>query len=242
MSKYNRVGSNLAVAAVVAAGMLWSAAGAAETIAMIGTGNVGAALGQRFAEQGHTIAYGSRNPSSTEVQELVQATGNGAIAVTPAEAAARSDIIVLAVPTLASQDIVRGLGDLTGKIIVDPSNPRVMADDGFADYADYPIEESNAERIASLAPGAHVIKAFSTVGAETMDNPALANGPVTVPVVGNDRAAKERVVALARAIGLEAVDLGPLRHARVIEGLHYLRVNALGGRINFHFPRDTARD
>ena len=48
--------------------------------------------------------------------------------------------------------------------------------------------------------------------------------------------------ALAREIGLEAVDVGPLRHARIIEGLHYLRANALGGRINYHLPRDRARD
>jgi hypothetical protein len=211
----------------------------AETIAMIGTGNVGAALGRRFAERGHTVAYGSRNPAAADVRELVAATGNGAVAVTPAQAAARSDVVVLAVPWSAAEDVVRGLGDLTGKIVVDPTNPRVMASDGVADY---PRDGSNAERIAGLAPGADVVKAFSTLGAETMDDPAVADGPVTVPVVGDDRAAKERVAALAREIGLEAVDVGPLRHARIIEGLHYLRANAFGGRINFHFPRDPARD
>jgi predicted dinucleotide-binding enzyme len=114
-----------------------------------------------------------------------------------------------------------------------------MASDGFADY---PIEDSNAERIARLAPDAHVVKAFSTLGAETMLDPTLAGGPVTVPIVGDDRAAKERVAVLAREIGLEAVDVGPLRHARIVEGLHYLRANAYGGRINYHFPRDHARD
>jgi hypothetical protein len=114
-----------------------------------------------------------------------------------------------------------------------------MASDGFADY---PIDDSNAERIARLAPGAHVVKAFSTLGSETMLDPAVAGGPVTVPIVGDDRAAKERVAALAREIGLEAVDVGPLRHARIVEGLHYLRANAFGGRINFHLPRDHARD
>jgi predicted dinucleotide-binding enzyme len=87
-----------------------------------------------------------------------------------------------------------------------------------------------------------VVKAFSTLGAETMYDPSLAKSPVTIPVVGDDRAAKETVASLAREIGLEAVDVGPLRHARIIEGLHYLRANALGGRVNFHFPRDTARD
>lgn len=212
---------------------------AAETVAMIGTGNVGAALGRRFAENGHTIIYGSRNPSAADVRELVAATGNGAAAATQAEAAARAEIVVLAVPWTAAADIVRALPDLSGKVVVDPTNPRMTASDGFADY---PIDDSNAERIAELAPGAHVVKAFSTLGAETMFDPSLAGGPVTVPIVGDDRAAKERVAELARAIGLEAVDVGPLRHARIIEGLHYLRANAYGGRINYHLPRDPARD
>jgi len=213
---------------------------AAETVALIGTGNVGAALGRRFAEQGHTVVYGSRDPNAADVAALVRETGHGAVALPPAQAAARSRVVVLAVPWTAAQDVVRSLGDLTGKILVDPTNPRVMATDGFADYP--PLPDSNAERIARWAPGAQVVKAFSTLGAETMLDPRLAGGPVTIPVVGDDRAAKAVVVTLAREIGLEAVDVGPLRHARIIEGLHYLRANALGGRVNFHFPRDTARD
>ena len=228
----------LAAAAVAAAGVGPQSV-AAETVAMIGTGNVGAALGRRFAENGHKIVYGSRDPSAADVRELVAATGNGAVATTQAQAAAQGDIVILAVPWSAAEDVVRALPDLRGKIVVDPTNPRVMASDGFADY---PIDDSNAERIARLAPGAHVVKAFSTLGAETMLDPRLAGGPVTVPIVGDDRAAKERIAALTREIGLEAVDVGPLRHARIIEGLHYLRANAYGGRINYHLPRDPARD
>jgi NADPH-dependent F420 reductase len=231
--------SFLRVAIVAAGASLGGVAAAAETVALIGTGNVGAALGQRFAANGHQIVYGSRDAAAADVRELVAATGRGAVALSPAEAAARSDIVVLAVPWSAVEDVVRSLGNLRGKVLVDPTNPRVMASDGFADYA---IEDSIAERIAELAPGAHVVKAFNTLGSETMLDPKLAQSPVTIPIVGDDRGAKARVAALAREIGLEAVDVGPLRHARIIEGLHYLRANALGGRINYHFPRDPARD
>jgi NADPH-dependent F420 reductase len=233
------VHSCLAAAAVAAGSGLSTGEAFAETVALIGTGNVGAALGRRFAEQGHDVVYGSRNPADADVRALVATTGHGAVAVAPAEAAARADIVVLAVPWSAAEDVVRALGDLRGKIIVDPTNPRVMASDGFADY---PRDGTVAERIAALAPGAHVVKAFNTLGAETMLDPKLAEGPVTIPLVGDDRGAKARVAALAREIGLEAVDVGPLRHARIIEGLHYLRANALDGRINFHFPRDRARE
>lgn len=222
-----------------AMGLVAAEPASAETIALIGTGNVGAALGRRFAEQGHTVVYGSRNPAAADVARLVAETGHGASAASPADAAARSRVVVLAVPWTAAEEIVRGLGDLSGKILVDPTNPRTMAADGFADY---PIPDSNAERIARAAPGAEVVKAFSTLGAETMLDPRLAEGPVTIPLVGDDREAKALVATLAREIGLEAVDVGPLRHARIIEGLHYLRANAYGGRINYHLPRDPARD
>jgi NADPH-dependent F420 reductase len=213
----------------------------AETIALIGTGNVGGALGRRFAENGHNVVYGSRDPLAADVVALVNETGHGAVALSPAQAAAQSHVVVVAVPWAATEDVVRGLGDLSGKIIVDPTNPRVMASDGFADYPPM-LEDSNAERIARLAPGAQVVKAFSTLGWETMLDPRVAEGPVTLPLVGDDRAAKALVAALAREIGLEAVDVGPLRHARIIEGLHYVRANALGGRINYYLRRDTARD
>jgi NADPH-dependent F420 reductase len=229
----------LTAVVLLALGMLAAGPAAAETIALIGTGNVGAALGQRFAEQGHTVLYGSRDPTAADVRALLETTGRGAEALAPAAAAARAEIVVLAVPWSAAEGVVRGLGDLEGKILVDPTNPRRAAADGFADY---PHDGSNAERIAALAPGAHVVKAFNTLGAETMLEPAVAGGPVTLPLVGDDRAAKARVAALAREIGLEAVDVGPLRHARIVEGLHYLRANAHGGRINFHFPRDSARE
>jgi hypothetical protein len=228
------------IALIIVAALVGPAAAHAETVALIGTGNVGAALGRRFAEHGHKIVYGSRNPSAADVRELVAVTGHGAVAATQAEAAEQADIVVLAVPWTAAEDVVRALPSLTGKIVVDPTNPRVMASDGFADYP--PLEDSNAERIARLAPGAQVVKAFSTLGFETMLDPKVAGGPVTVPIVGDDRAAKERVAVLAREIGLEAVDVGPLRHARIVEGLHYLRANAYGGRINYHFPRDHSRD
>lgn len=212
-------------------------AGAA-TIAIIGTGNVGAALGQRFAESGHRIIYGSREPTRASVARLVAATGAMASADTQEAAAQAADIVVLAVPWDIVEPLTRALGDLSGRIIIDPTNPRRIAADGLRDYA---FDDSNAERIQALAPGAFVVKAFSTLGAETMLDPAIAGGPVSVPIAGDDANAKRVVGELAAAIGFEPVDVGPLRYAHVIEGLHFLRYNAgqFGdARINYHLPAD----
>jgi NADPH-dependent F420 reductase len=208
----------------------------ADTIAMIGTGNVGSALGVRFAELGHTIVYGSRDAAAADVAALVARTGARASAASQAEAASRGDVVVLAVPWDAVEEVTRSLGNLAGKIVIDPTNPRITAPDGLRDYA---LDTSNAERIQRLAPTAKVVKAFNTLGSETMLDPRSAGGPVTIPIVGDDAAAKADVIALARGIGLEALDVGPLRHARIVEGLHYLRQNAVGGPVDFHLRPET---
>jgi predicted dinucleotide-binding enzyme len=212
----------------------------AETIAVIGTGNVGSALGRRFAELNHNVIYGSREPTRPDVQQLVALTGDNASAATPREAAQQADIIVLAVPWNVVEQLTPQLGDLSGRIIIDPTNPRSIAADGLRDFA---FHDSNAERIQALAPGAFVVKAFSSLGDYTMLDPSLARGPVSVPIAGDAAAAKQVVAALAEGIGLEPVDVGPLRYAHVIEGLHYLRYNAgqFGeARINFYMPADLA--
>src|SRR5690606_7330972 len=124
-------------AAGLAVGTIWALAGAAamaETVAIIGTGNVGAALGQRFAAVGHEVVYGSREPDRSDVRQLVEASGPSASAATPGVAAEGADFIVLAVPWEVVEQVTRGLGDLSGRIVVDPTNPRVVADDGLRDY------------------------------------------------------------------------------------------------------------
>jgi predicted dinucleotide-binding enzyme len=223
---------------VMALTIAWASGASAETIAIIGTGNVGAALGQRFASVGHRVVYGSREPSREDVQRLVAQTGYGARAATQIEAVANAEIVVLAVPWDAAESLASTLGDLGGRIVIDPTNPRRIAEDGLRDYA---FDDSNAERIQARAPTARVVKALSTLGTATMLDPASAGGVVSVPIAGDDAAAKAVVARLVAGIGLEPVDVGPLRYAHVIEGLHYLRYNAgqFGeGRINFHLPRD----
>ena len=107
---------------VLFAGLLGPVAAFADTVAVIGTGEVGGALGPEFAALGHTIVYGSRDPTRNEVVALVERTGSGASATTPAESVVGADIVVLAVPGTAVEAVTKSLGDLSGKIIIDPTN------------------------------------------------------------------------------------------------------------------------
>jgi 8-hydroxy-5-deazaflavin:NADPH oxidoreductase len=205
----------------------------ADTIAIIGTGEVAHAVGPLFAAQGHEIVYGSRNPDRDEVRELVAHTGAGASATTPAEAAAGADIVVIAVPWDAVETVVRGLGNLDGKIVLDPTNPRVIGEDGLRNWA---VDTSNAEIIQGLAPGAHVVKALNTMNWRTMVHPEATGGPVSVPIVGDDEASKAKVAALVKGMHLEPIDLGPLRYARMVEGMYLLwgNANTLGRGFNYY--------
>ena len=195
----------------------------ADTIAIIGTGNVGAALGTEFAQQGHTIIYGSRSPLGLKALDLVGKTKGNAKTAIPAEAAIDADIVVLAVPGMVVEDVVKGLGDLSGKIIIDATNPLVMDEPMHFTFG---VETSNGEIVQAAAPDAKVVKAFNTISWQSMISPEDASGPLYVPVVGNDAAAKEKVSALIEKMGLVAIDLGPIEVAHwteysVVVGLNH---------------------
>ncbi|MGI9270300.1 MAG: NADPH-dependent F420 reductase [Woeseiaceae bacterium] len=213
--------------------LFFSGAAFGDTIAVIGTGNVGAALGPEFAAQGNAIVYGSRDPFSDKVTELVTRTGDGASATTSAEAVVGADIVVLAVPGLMVEEITNGLGDLSGKIVIDPTNPLARGEGGLS----FAVETSNAEIIQAAAPGAYVVKAFNTLNWQQMVEPATSGGPISIPLAGNSDAAKARVAELVEGMGLEAIDVGPVEHAHWVEGMLILWINNRYGseRPNFDF-------
>lgn len=209
----------------------------AETIAIIGTGDVGRALGPEFAAQGHTIIYGSRDPSRRAVASLIEKIGQGASATSQAEAAAEADIVVLAVPGMLAGDIVQSLGDLSGKIIIDPTNPMQRSLMTFT----HGVDTSNAEIIQNLAPDAMVVKAFNTLSWEAMVDPESAGGPVSVPLAGNNSSAKKVVARLVEGMGLEAIDVGPVEHAHWLEGMLILWINnrfSLRDSFDFHLRKN----
>jgi len=193
----------------------------ADTIAVIGTGNVGGALGTEFAALGHTVIYGSRDPSSDDVAALVARTDGDASATTQAESVKGANIVVLAVPGMLVEEITKSLGDLSGKIIIDPTNPLKRTDGVF----EFGIETSNGEIIQAAAPGAHVVKAFNTLNWVTMVDPETSGGPVSIPLAGNNAGAKEKVGELVTAIGLEPIDVGGIENSHWVEGMLMLWIN-----------------
>jgi predicted dinucleotide-binding enzyme len=212
----------------------------ADTIAVIGTGNVGSALGPEFAAQGHTIVYGSREPNRDDVQALVARTAGNARAATPQDAIVGADMVVLAVPGTSAVEITKGLGDLSGKIIIDPTN--VVSREGGQMSHGVPGKGSNAAMIQEAAPGAFVVKAFNTLNWQQMVNPETAGGPITIMLAGDNDDAKASVAELVRGMDLDAVDVGGLQYAHVLEEMLVMWAQSLGSHPFNYYLRPMPRN
>ena len=197
----------------------------ADTIAIIGTGRVANALGPSFAELGHTIIYGSRDPAQEKVKELLARTGSSARATSAFAAAEAGQIVVVAIPWHVVETVFKDLGDLSGKIIIDPTNPFTGREAKKPVHA-LNYQTSMAEIIQDLQPDARVVKAFNTLAAATMADPQISGGPVSVAMAGDDVDAKNKVAELVNGIGLHAVDIGGLHYSRVLEGMLVIWMNA----------------
>lgn len=188
-----------------------------EVIAILGTGDMGDSFGPRLASLGYKVIYGSRSPASDRVKALLERTGNNASAMTSDKAAQRADIVFLALPWEPMEQVIKSLGKMEGKTIVDLSWPASeLAEDGYWLMTTKP---SGAEVIQGWIPDAMVVKAFGTIGSYVIDNPEVAGGPVSVPIASDHRAAKELVARIAAELGLDPVDAGPLRIAANIEAM-----------------------
>lgn len=184
-----------------------------ETVAVIGTGDMGNTLGPKFAEIGYQVIYGSRNPKRESVIELVKLTGASASATTQIEAAQAADIVLLAVGWPAMEQVAQNLGNLDGKIVIDVSFPFEQGPDG---YPQSMVETSSAELIQHWNPGANVVK-WSLPTAYYVDEPLALGQRVLNLIAADDRKSKEKVARIASAIGQAPFDAGPLRMSGAVE-------------------------
>jgi 8-hydroxy-5-deazaflavin:NADPH oxidoreductase len=207
---------------------------ASTRIAVIGAGNVGGNLGARLSNAGFPVRFGVR--PGTDPAPLLARCAKDASASEPAAAAAWAEVVFLAVPATAAVDVARSLAtELAGKVVVDCNNPLTWKDGPV--WAP-PPQGSLAAAIAEAAPGARVVKAFNTFGAEFHADPNLAGAPVEVFLAGDDAAAKKLVSAIATTAGFAPVDAGPLRNAPVLENVAMLWIHlaTVGGHgRNFAF-------
>ncbi|TYC53667.1 hypothetical protein FMN50_14570 [Rhodobacterales bacterium] len=205
-----------------------------ETIAIIGTGNVGTALGKGWSRSGHSIVYGAsdtRSKSALAVLESVSGTRVAGVA----EAANEAGIVVLAVPFDALSDVINACGDLQGKLVLDATNPLTFHDDSLELALGF--STSGGEQVAEMAVGADVFKTLNQVGFAVMsDTSGYASRPVMFVAGDNDRR-KPDVFALVEDLGFEAREAGPMKAARLLEPYASLWIDQA---LKFGAPTDNA--
>ncbi|GGI43739.1 putative dinucleotide-binding enzyme [Agromyces flavus] len=171
------------------------------TVSIIGNGNMGTAIGGIVAAGGNTAEYVGRDASQ-------QVTG---------------DIVILAVPYPSLGEIIEARGEqLAGKIVVDITNP--LNFETF-DSLVVPADASAAAELAAKLPESRVLKAFNTNFAATLAAKSVGGAhPTTVLVAGDDDLAKQALVDVVRAGGVNAVDAGTLSRARELESIGFLQL------------------
>jgi len=184
-------------------------------VGILGSGLMGGKLGTIFTRAGHDVIF-SYARSDEKLKQLAREARGNARAGTPSEAAAESEVLLLAVHWSRFEDVLKQAGDLSDKIIVSCSLP-MNADDTALVVAH---TSSGAEQLARMVPKARVVSTFNTVPSEVLFGVYQARRKATRPGLvycGDDERAKDTAAELIRDAGFDPVDAGPLRIARYTE-------------------------
>jgi 8-hydroxy-5-deazaflavin:NADPH oxidoreductase len=182
-----------------------------------GTGEQGRGLARRFALAGHEVVIGSR--SAERAAEAAAGLAGPVSGAANADAAARADVVVVAVPWEGHKELLVDLAPvLAGKVVVDCVNP--LGFDKQGAYALAVEEGSAAEQAAAVLPESRVVGAFHHVSAVLLLDETVDKLDTDILVLGDDREATDLVQALVEQIpGMRGVYAGRLRNAHQVEAL-----------------------
>jgi predicted dinucleotide-binding enzyme len=188
-------------------------------ILVLGAGSMGSAFVKQLTRAGHQVAVTARN---LEKAQALAAAHPGAKAVATANAAAQAEVVMLATGYADAVSALQSVGDLTGKVVIDITNP--MTADFMALTLGF--DTSAAEEIAKAVPQASVVKAFNTLFAQVLAEGAdFGNGQTaTVFVASDSERARQTAITLAQSMGFKTMDAGSLKNARYLEPLAGLNI------------------
>jgi hypothetical protein len=190
-------------------------------IGILGTGDVGKAIGNGFVALGHEVLMGAREAGSPKANEWANQTGGAATAGTFEEAARFGELVVLATLGLAGEEALGRAGheNLAGKIVWDATNPLDYSN-GMPPALVGSLGSSAGEKHQRAVPAAKVLKVFNTVGNALMFQPKLAHGiRPDMFICGDDAGAKQKTAELLADFGWDTVDVGTIAAAHYLEAM-----------------------
>lgn len=181
-------------------------------IGIFGSGNMGRVLGGVWADLGHEVFYGSRDPA--RAKQLASEIGRGTQGGSNDEAARACETLLLTARNLPST-FLSSVAPLSGKVLIDVNNREIPPNFRFPPVSD----RSFAQQVQEDVPDAMVVKAFNTIAQELWDHPPemLAKYHVACFLAGDSDRGKAITTALVRQTGLTPIDCGGLHHAGMIE-------------------------
>jgi len=187
-------------------------------VGILGSGDVGRALGTGFVSSGHEVRIGTRHPEEPKLVEWRNSAGPKASIGTFSDAASFGELDVVATLGSATLDALRLAGPehFKGKVVIDATNPLEMSPNAppqlFVGQTD-----SMGERVQKALPGARVVKAFNIVGNAHFYRPNFPGGPPDMLIAGDDPAAKKTVEGILKQFGWSVIDIGGIDGARALE-------------------------
>ncbi len=177
-------------------------------ITILGVGNIGGTLGKKWAQQGHELTFGVRDPQADKVQVLLDGVGHGATAVAIPAACNNAEVVVFAIPGSAMAATVNQLGSqLNGKILIDTTNNIGQATMG------------SLAVLREAAPDSPLFRAFCTLGWENFADPLIDGVQVDLFYCGDAVEAQTAVDVLIADIGLRPVYIGGPETADLLDAM-----------------------
>lgn len=185
-------------------------------IAIIGTGNVGGSLATKWANKGHEIFLGVRDINNFKGKDLLENPNTKALSIE--DAVKNSEIILLSTPATTTVEVVKSLGDTSGKIIIDAMN--IVMDRGPQGYT------NTADAIIDHTQTKDVVKCFNTTGFNNMQDPNYDHTALDLFVAGDSEKGKQVAIQLAKDAGFaECYNIGGNDKFELMEQFAWFWIN-----------------